>query len=199
MTSQATSFFDEHAATWEEKHYPPDVRKRVEALVDAFSIRSGSRVLDVGSGSGILLPYLRFAIGVFGKLVAFDLSLQMVKAGAAHRYAEDAVAFQGDVSWIPLLQASFDAVVCFACFPHFPDKERAMGELGRVLRSGGELFVAHLLSSQELAEHHARHSAVSEHRLPPREEMEELCAKAGFSRPTVEDRPGLFLLKACRC
>ena len=68
-------FFDQLADTWEDQSFPLEIRKRVAELVVAFGIKKGARVLDVGTGTGILHPYLLEAVGKSGKVFAFDYSL----------------------------------------------------------------------------------------------------------------------------
>jgi hypothetical protein len=51
-------FFDQRAPTWEEQCYPDPVRARLIPLVVMFHIRRGVCLFDMGTGTGILHPYL---------------------------------------------------------------------------------------------------------------------------------------------
>jgi demethylmenaquinone methyltransferase/2-methoxy-6-polyprenyl-1,4-benzoquinol methylase len=90
--------------------------------------------------------------------------------------------------------AYFDGVICFACFPHFQDPKGALKEISRVLKPGGILTVAHLMSSAELDAHHKTETAVSGDRLPPREWMHTHFKDNGLSITSFTDKPGLFCL-----
>ena len=72
------AFFDAHAHGWEERGYPADVRVRLEALVECFGIESGEKILDVGCGEGVLVPYLLDRLGPTGFVVELDNSLEML-------------------------------------------------------------------------------------------------------------------------
>ena len=52
---------------------------------------------------------------------------------------------------------TFDAVTCFGLFPHIENKEEALRQISRVLKTNGKLIIAHALSSEEIKAHH--HSA----------------------------------------
>jgi len=187
-----THFFDTRAENWEETCYPAPVRERLLDLIREFQIGSGERILDVGTGPGILLPYLRQGVGPFGQVCAFDLSLEMIHRAAEKPRSLLDIIFQGDVHFIPFADRVFDRVICFAAFPHFEDPAQALREMGRVLKTGGSLVIAHLLSREELAAHHGTHDTVARDVLPPHHEMKALFVKAGFSPPEIVDIPGRY-------
>jgi SAM-dependent methyltransferase len=191
----AIEFFDEKAADWEATCYPPSVRRRLKALVAEFGLSVGARILDIGTGPGVLLPYLQERIGPDGHICAFDRSLPMVhQADQKRRWLRDLV-MQGDVHHIPLREDGFDHVICFAAFPHFDHPELALAEMVRVAAPGGEVVIAHLLSRDELAAHHGTHPAVRSHGLPTTRRMAALMQLAGLAACQVVDQPGLYLAR----
>ncbi len=193
MKDQRQAFFDERATGWENACYPERVRSQLTPLVQRFALHPGSDVLDMGTGPGTLLPYLRAALGPGGRLVAFDLSREMVRM-AMHKCSScGASVVQATAMHLPFADARFDAVICFAAFPHFSDKLQVLMEMRRVARPGAPLFIAHLLGRRELMEHHGTHAAVKDDALPDDSVMRRLFQQAGIPDPDIEDRPGCYL------
>jgi ubiquinone/menaquinone biosynthesis C-methylase UbiE len=151
-----TRFFDTRAENWEETCYPAPVRARLRDLIREFGVRPGERLLDVGTGPGVLLPYLRQRVGPSGQVCAFDLSLKMIRQAHGKPHTSLDMILQADVHTIPFTDRVFGRVICFAAFPHFDDPAQALQEMGRVLRPGGVLIIAHLMSRKELAAHHGQ-------------------------------------------
>jgi SAM-dependent methyltransferase len=109
-----------------------------------FPLRPGQRVLDLGCGGG------RHAFEVYRRgadVVAFDLDpaeLSPVRAmfGAMREAGEasgqaGATAISGDAGAMPFGDGTFDRVIAAEVLEHILDDQRAMNELGRVLRPGG--------------------------------------------------------------
>ena len=111
-------YFDAHAAGWEERGYPAAVRERLVDLVSTFDLQPGEKVLDVGCGEGVLVPYLLERIGKEGFIVELDNSLEMLK-GAKKKSARQIQCVWAGIEAAPLVDDDFDRVICFASFPHF--------------------------------------------------------------------------------
>jgi SAM-dependent methyltransferase len=101
----------------------------------------GQVVLDVPCGGA---PSLRTAAGrMRGTYVGIDLSLPMLTRAAAVRREENldgVVLIRGDVTDLPLEDATVDRVLCFNGLHVLPDKAAALEQMARVLRPGGECW-----------------------------------------------------------
>jgi demethylmenaquinone methyltransferase/2-methoxy-6-polyprenyl-1,4-benzoquinol methylase len=85
-------------------------------------------------------------------------------------------------------------VTCFSAFPHFPDKERALFEMVRVLKREGKLMMAHLHSVEEINQlHQGMGGPISHDLLPHPERIRNLMKDAGLGGISVINQPGKFL------
>ena len=106
------------------------------ALVSASPIPlAGTRVLDVGAGSGAVS---KAVVAAGGRPVALDLSLDMLK----HRADLRIPAVVGDARHLPFAAASFDLVMAAFVLSHVSDPIRVLTEARRVVRSGGAVLTS---------------------------------------------------------
>ena len=191
-------FFDQLADSWEDQSFPPETRKRVSELVVAFGIKKGARVLDVGTGTCILHPYLLEAVGKSGQVFAFDYSFKMLKEATQKPSKLNLFCFQASAMAVPLPNNLFDYIICFAAFPHFDNKFKALQEMARVAKIGAEVFIAHLMSRNELIKHHGSHSPVAGDTVPVEMDMRRMYKSAGLTDPQITDKPGLYLARTLK-
>jgi len=188
-------YFERYAARWDELQHEVDP-EQLEYLVGRFEIQKGDWILDVGTGTGILLPYLALSAQKEGRIFALDFSAQMLSVARSKIKTKTVSFIHSAVETIPLKDETFDRVVCFACFPHFENKQKALLEMGRVSKPGGKLFIAHLLSSQQIKEHHLRAGGdVKNDVLPSNPILEKMMIKAGFKEIKIVDQPSLYLAR----
>jgi ubiquinone/menaquinone biosynthesis C-methylase UbiE len=198
-TEDRKGFFDRHAATWDGELAYHEKSESLRELVRSFELVDGQRVLDVGTGTGILLPLLREGIGRSGFLAAMDFSFEMLRKAGGRSAAAMGNLINAGVGIIPFKTDRFDRITCFSAFPHFPDKKRALQEMARVLKPGGRVFIAHLHSVEEMNRFHREVGGpVARDRLPQPQEMETLMKDCGLCDISIENRPGRFLAKARR-
>jgi ubiquinone/menaquinone biosynthesis C-methylase UbiE len=191
-------FFDHHAGTWDEnRHSEEDARlARVIALAE---VASSQVVLDVGTGTGVLVPHLLRAIGPAGKVVAIDLSPGMLKVARQKGFPANVDFRQADVQRIPFPDAAFDRVICNAAFPHFEDRAQGLREMVRVLRPGGILVISHPIGRAAVnALHREAGGPVEEDRVPTASIMVTLLHGAGLTDVRVIDEPEFYLARGTK-
>jgi 2-polyprenyl-3-methyl-5-hydroxy-6-metoxy-1,4-benzoquinol methylase len=109
--------------------------RRLQLVCDLLEDGPFENLLEIGYGSGILLPELSQRCR---RLVAVDIHRQFDQVYAMLE-AEGVVAslHYGDVRSLPFQDGEFDAVVCISVLEHLVDLDAAVSEISRILRPGG--------------------------------------------------------------
>jgi SAM-dependent methyltransferase len=127
-------------ADWTERNFAP-----LTAWLRSMNCwRAGSRVLDVACGSGYPAIAAALAVGPAGRVVAADISPEMITAAASRARAMGLVNIEfvdQDCEALRFDDNSFDAVTDTYGLMFCPDLDRALGEMRRVLRPGGRAAI----------------------------------------------------------
>lgn len=193
---QLEKHFDELAPTWDEL-VTEETRDRMGAIVSQLAIRPEYRVLDVGSGTGVLLSFLIDNVGDEGRIIALDISGQMLRKGRSKRLTSMVDSIQADATAVPLTDRSVDMAICNSVFPHFSDKVRALEEMARVLKNNGSLVICHTMSREMINElHKSIGGIVGDHILPDKPQLQAQMEQAGLRINHFEDRAERYLVIA---
>ena len=198
MGSKIQVFFDERAAGWDAA-VPADIVQRAREILEGLGIVPGSRVLDVGCGTGVLVPMLRDLMQGTGFIAATDVSINMLREGRKKYGGALAGWVQSDAARLPLREGTFDWTLCYSVFPHFLDQRGAVSVLARALRPGGRLAVFHSKSREDInAFHRTVGGEVGGHELPDEPEMIEILEGAGLKVERLENRSDRYLTLAVK-
>jgi len=205
IDTRRKAFFNERAEQWLDMWYKDEEKgdysrhdKNFDLLFTLTGLKSGDAVLDLGCGSGVMVPYILQRIGPEGKLQEVDYAEKMIEVNR-RLHDDPRVTFTvASVDELKAPQVGFDAAFCFSCFPHFHDKAKALNVINKTLKPGGKLIIAHFDSSEGINDHHRKHECVMHDCLPDETTMRSLLAGAGFQIKKFIDGPGFYYIGAIR-
>jgi len=183
-------YFNENVDLFEPP-LPKGVPERLEAIVKAGRLRRGERVLDVGTGTGILIPYIM----KYGpsEIHACDLAENMLRR--VKREFPQVMTHLCDIGNLQLPDASLDVVFINACFSNIVDKSKCLDNLHRLMRGKGRLVVSHPLGRRFIVEL-KKHAPFHLDLLPDEADASVLCEGHGFSVVNFTDEPLLYIFVA---
>lgn len=122
------------------------------AGLNLLAASAGDHILEIGCGTGRLLPDLARAVGPLGRIQAVDISeamLRVARKRVRHSCADNVTILQADARHLPFTDGSFDGLYAsfFLELLDKPDVQQVLAECRRVLRPDGRLVV--VASSRE--------------------------------------------------
>jgi ubiquinone/menaquinone biosynthesis C-methylase UbiE len=186
-------FFNEKAEIWDEITVH-DLEK-VQYITEMLNIQGDDKILDVGTGTGIMIPfYERYLVN--GGVVAVDYSEKMIEV-ARSKYPEKEhpkISYLISDVYDLKYDADFDIIMCYSCFPHLVDQSLALKILSKALKKGGRLVVAHSDSSKTINEVHMNSDEeVGNDCLPSMELLKQMMKKSGLEVTFERNDENYFL------
>ena len=171
---------------------PQGVPERLEKIVAHGEVHRGDTVLDVGTGTGILIPIIRKYEP--GRIYACDLSEAMLERLRSKKYP-NVETILADVRDLTLPETGIDVVFINACYGNIVDKRGAFTNLSRMVKPRGRMVISHPLGKSFIH----RLSAGNPFPLddfPEKSEAENLFEPFGFEVERFIDEPELYILVA---
>lgn len=149
MDQAEVSKFDALASTWWDPHGPfrtlHDINPlRVDFIANGCQGLRGKRILDVGTGGGLLAEAMARQGGI---VTGIDLAADGIEAAQAHAQLSDLSIQYRKVAVEDLAAAepqSYDVVTCMEMLEHVPDPTGIVAACSQLLKPGGEAFFATL-------------------------------------------------------
>ena len=122
---------------------------------DMANLKEGDHVLDLGSGSGMDSFIAALKVGASGRIAGVDMTDEQLEK-AEHLRKEhpfDNVSFHKSyIENLPFPDKSFDAVISNGVINLVPNKEKVFAEISRVLKPGGRMVIADIVTEKKLPE-----------------------------------------------
>jgi demethylmenaquinone methyltransferase/2-methoxy-6-polyprenyl-1,4-benzoquinol methylase len=189
-------FFNERAETWDE--ISKNDAAKVDMLTRLLLIQPHDTVLDVGTGTGVLLPVLSSYTA--GKnITAIDIAEGMIAVAKRKHESFGCSFILGDAVTYPFQPESFDVIACYSVFPHIDDKPRMIKNLLAALKRGGLLAILHSCGKERINGVHVHaHRDVSMDSLPPAKMVADLMGKLGMRLEVMIDNSEMYAVCARR-
>jgi SAM-dependent methyltransferase/predicted DsbA family dithiol-disulfide isomerase len=117
------------------------------------SIKEGDAVLDVGSGSGTDLLVAAIRTGPRGRVTGLDITDAMIEKARSNIEKsgfKNVKVVKGEATKIPLGDDSIEVITSNGVLNLVPDKQKAFNEIFRVLKQGGRLQLADIVTKEDV-------------------------------------------------
>jgi ubiquinone/menaquinone biosynthesis C-methylase UbiE len=136
----AERYFAQHAESWDAIRSLHVADSAVEAAMRDLIGTHVGRLVDIGTGTGRMIELFG---GAASHAIGIDRSPEMLRLARAKLDGQGAHELrQGDVSALPLADASADTVILHQVLHFIPAPEAALAEAARLLAPGGRILIA---------------------------------------------------------
>jgi arsenite methyltransferase len=122
---------------------------------DLADLAEGENVIDLGSGSGMDVFFAAERVGSSGRVVGVDFTSEQLEKsrGIAAEAGYSQVEFrEGRIERLPADDVSFNCVISNGVINLSPEKAAVFAEAARVLKTGGRMAIADIVSEQQMKE-----------------------------------------------
>lgn len=187
-------FFDGMANKWDDTVWHDS--NKIESVLEALEIKSGDSILDIGTGTGVLIPFLIDRLDRSGNITAIDISARMLEI-AKSKHNSGLVKFVKADFMEAEAGEVFDIVLCYSCFPHLGDRRAAVRKMLKVLKKGGKLAIFHSEGREKINRlHENMDNPVKIDSLPCAGELKSVIEAEGGKVVHIEDSDEKYVIIA---
>lgn len=157
---------------------------------DMANLSDRENVLDLGSGSGMDSFIAALKVGKSGKVHGVDMTHEQLEKAESLRKQHhfDNVAFyRSYIESLPFADDSMDAVISNGVINLVPDKEKVFAEARRVLKPGGRLLIADIVTEKHLPENITCNSTLWASCIGGARQQDDYCKSIEKAGLTVEN------------
>lgn len=193
MTTEEILFFDRLSDSWDDNEVLSTPDKILEILSE-LDIDRGMEILDLGTGTGVLVPYLSSMVGGTGKVTALDISEGMLNR-AKEKYGNLAnVIFIKQDFENEEVSGKYDLILLYCVFPHMHCPDETLKRLALInLKEKGRIIIAFPTDENFINNIHKEKKAESE-LLPSAPNLSLKLREWGFESSVIRYDEGHYLV-----
>lgn len=194
MTEEEIAFFDMIAPDWDAMEVKSTPEK-VCAILDIIAPEKGDRILDLGTGTGVLLPYLAERAGEDGMVTGIDISDGMLEQ-ARHKYGtlDNVTLLKSDFEE-ENLEGTFNLILLYCVFPHLHFPVETLRWLAGInLAPGGRIIIAFPNDEKFVNAIHGEKQAPAD-MLPDAYELTSRLIRAGFKAAVMAYSEEMYIVE----
>lgn len=173
--------YNKQAEVYDESGDGKFVAPMYGEIINRVMNANAKKILDVGCGTGNVL--MKLNINKDLNLYGLDISEKMIET--AKKNLGNKVELKiGDSEYMPWEDDFFDVIVCNASFHHYPNPEKVLLEMKRVLKSKGTLIIGDPTApviGRQILNLFCKVSNHGDYRIYSKKEIEILLIKCGFN------------------
>lgn len=179
MNQSEIDFFDRMAPTWDENEIK-STPIRIRSILSKLPIQKGMDILDLGTGTGVLIPYLSELIGQEGHITAIDLSEGMLSI-ARKKYGNlQNVSFMRIDFEEEIIPGTYDMAILYCVYPHLHRPKDTFEWLFKMnMKPEGVIVIAFPSDENFINNIHSEKKAEHDH-LPPAGILAKKIAEWGY-------------------
>ncbi|HOL22329.1 MAG TPA: class I SAM-dependent methyltransferase [bacterium] len=185
-------FFNKLADNWDKSDIvSPEKYRRI---IFEAKIMKGQNILDVGTGTGVLIPYI-LEVERETNIFAIDFAERMIEKLKEKNFPVNVRPFVMNIRDTIFEDNFFDRVIVNSCYPHFEEKPSVLREIYRILKENGFLIISHPTGRRFINElHKTTHPLIERDILRGIPELKRFIEKFGFLFVKGIDEDDFFLL-----
>jgi len=169
--------------------------EKIDYIIQLIDIKPSDIILDVGTGTGVLIPHILKRFDQMGHVFGIDVSEKMLEVAKSKYHGDQITYYHNDVFEITH-ENTFDIIICYSMFPHFKDRKlEAIEHMSKLLKKNGKLCIAHSQSRDDINQLHLKiGEEVKNDRLPEMSILKEEFEKCGLQLNHVLDDDAFFFI-----
>lgn len=184
MNQAEIDFFDSIAPTWDANEIR-STPERVRSILSKINIRKGMDILDLGTGTGVLVPYLSEMTGENGHITAIDLSEGMLNLARKKYGSLRNVEFLNLDFEEEQIPGKYDIAILYCVYPHLHAPAETLEWLFKMnMKKDGRIVIAFPSDEKFINDIHHERKAEHDH-LPPANTLAEMINHWGLKADVI--------------